>query len=107
MKRFGTVILASAMALVIGNVARADDSTPRVDRREVHQQQRIAQGVKSGELTPRETVRLEKGEAHIDRMEKRDKADGVITPAERARLTQAQNRESRRIYRLKHNARTQ
>jgi hypothetical protein len=107
MKRFGTMFLASVMALVLANVAQANDSTPRVDRREVRQQDRIGQGVQSGQLTPHETIRLEKGEARIGRMEARDKADGKVTPAERMRLARAQNHESRRIYRLKHNARTQ
>jgi hypothetical protein len=107
MKRFGTMFLASVMALVLANVAQANDSTPRVDRREVRQQDRIGQGVQSGQLTPRETIRLERGEARIGRMEARDKADGKVTRGERMRLARAQNHESRKIYRLKHNARTQ
>ena len=36
-----------------------------VDRREVRQQERIGEGVESGQLTPRETARLEGQEARI------------------------------------------
>jgi hypothetical protein len=39
-------------------------------------------------------------------MKQRAKADGTVTPRERERLTAAQNHESRKIYRKKHNART-
>ena len=49
---------------------------------------------------------LRMGERHIRRMERRAKADGSVTRGERRRLNHAQNRESRRIYRLKHNGRT-
>lgn len=96
-----------AMSVLTAAVAQAGTATPRVERREVRQQARIAQGVKSGALTPRETVRLERGQAHVGRIEARAKSDGVVTPAERARLAHAQNVQSRQIRRLKHNARTQ
>ncbi len=56
--------------------------------------------------TPRETTRLERGQAHVQRMEDRAKADGVVTKGERARLTQAENVESRRIRRQKHDRQT-
>ena len=81
-------------------------STPRIDRREVRQHARIHQGVKSGELTRPEARNLRKGQRHVHRMENRAKADGKVTPAERARITTAQNHQSNKIYRKKHNART-
>ena len=84
----------------------ASKSTPRIDRREVRQHARIHQGVKSGELTRPEARNLRKGQRHVHRMEHRAKADGKVTPAERARITAAQNHESRKIYRKKHNERT-
>jgi len=106
MKRTITIILIAAAAATLATTAFA--GTPREERREARQQARIGQGVASGQLTPRETVRLERGEQHIDRMEARAKAnDGKIGPAERARINRAQNRESRRIYRLKHNGNVQ
>lgn len=79
-------------------------ATPRIDKREANQERRIEQGERSGQLTPREAARLEKGEARIDNMEAKAKADGVVTPQERKRLRHAEDRESRRIYREKHDA---
>jgi len=100
------LVMAATMALT-ASLALAGTATPRVERRETRQQARIAQGVKSGQLTPRETVRLERGQAHVERVEGRVKSDGVVTPAERARLAQVQNVQSRHIRTLKHNARVQ
>lgn len=66
----------------------------------------IAQGVQSGELTPRETARLERKEARVQREIRRDRAahGGHLTPAEKARINRQQNRLSREIYREKHDA---
>jgi hypothetical protein len=79
--------------------------TPRINARQVRQQQRIAQGVRSGQLTPGETRRLERQQGRIRANKVQAKADGHVTPRERARLTRGQNRASRNIYRLKHNDR--
>ena len=78
-------------------------STPVVDQREAYQQARIQQGVSSGQLTPGETARLEHGQQHVQNVEARAKADGVVTPTERAHLAHAQDVQSRKIRRLKHN----
>ncbi len=75
--------------------------------REVRQQKRIEQGVKSGELTARETARLEQEQAKIEADREKALADGTLTGKEKARLTREQNRASRHIYRAKHNARKQ
>jgi hypothetical protein len=105
MKRLVTLILFAALTVVSVNVASADVSTPRVDRREARQHARIHQGVRSGELTRGEAMRLRAGQGHVRRMERRAVSDGRVGPRERARLERAQDRQSRRIYRLKHNAR--
>ena len=80
-----------------------------VDRREDRQQERIGQGVESGQLTPSETARLERQEQRIDNQVTAERAanGGHLTPAERAQVNREQNRESRRIYAAKHNARRQ
>ena len=80
-----------------------------VDRREDRQQDRIGQGVESGQLTPGETARLEHQEQRIDNQVKAERAanGGHLTAAERAQVNREQNRESRRIYAAKHNARHQ
>ena len=76
--------------------------TPRVNGREHHQQQRIRQGIQSGELTRREAARLEAEQAKIRVREAAYRADGYVSPAERARLNHELNETNRRIYRQKH-----
>lgn len=73
-------------------------------QRNVHQQSRIVEGVRSGELTTREAARLEAGQARNNAMQARAGADGHVGPHEQRRIQRAENRESRRIYRQKHNA---
>lgn len=97
-------VLAALVGLMAGS-ALAGDRTPVVTKRQHHQQARIRRGVRSGELTRAETRRLERGEAKIQRDKMKAKSDGVVTPKERAKLNREENRESRRIYRLKHNNR--
>ena len=77
-----------------------------IPQRERHQQQRIAQGVRSGSLTPAETARLEREEARNRAKTRRDRVDGGgMTAAERARAQQRLDRTSKDIARLKHNDR--
>src|SRR5712671_3669465 len=74
----------------------------KVGQRRENQQARIAQGVKSGQLTPAETAKLEKQVA-ADR-----KANGgTLTASEKKQINREQNQASRNIYRKKHNAATQ
>ena len=105
MKRILMGLALATLLITTAGLASANAATPRVNRREVHQHARIQQGVRSGRLTPGEAARLRAGQHHVHAMEHRAKSDGVVTPGERARLTHAQNRQSRHIYRLKHNAR--
>jgi len=76
-----------------------------INQRKVDQQDRIAQGVKSGQLTAGETSRLERQEAGINKEERgmRAQDNGHLTKADRQTIHQQQNQESRRIYRDKHN----
>jgi uncharacterized membrane protein YebE (DUF533 family) len=94
--------IAAAVLAGTTAVAAAQTATPGIDQRRENQQDRIGAGVASGQLTPRETMRLERGQQHIQNMENRAKADGVVTNAERARIQHAQDVQSRRIYREKH-----
>ena len=100
--------LKTAFAALIAAVAvpvlaqTATPATPGIDKREANQQQRIDQGIRSGQLTQKEAARLEKGQAHVEKMEDRAKADGKVTARERERIQHAQNVQSRKIYREKH-----
>ena len=80
--------------------------TPRIEHREARQQQRIQQGIASGQLTPKETARLEAQQGRIETAQAKAKSDGVVTARERASLTRRQNRASRNIHRQKHDAQT-
>lgn len=80
--------------------------TPRIDKREAIQTDRIEQGMNSGALTPGETARLDRGQARIQAGEAAAEADGKVTKRERVALKRAQNHQSHKIHRLKHDART-
>lgn len=104
MKR--AIILVAAVAIGVASLA-AQTATPRVTKRQVQQQARIKEGVKSGELNRREVRRLEREQAKIAIDKAKAKSDGVVTPAERAKLKREQNRASRHIARQKHDAQKQ
>lgn len=107
---FNSKVLVVAATLAIASVGAFAQATaltpsmPRVDQREAHQQNRIDQGVASGQLTARETNRLDKQQARVDNAEARAKADGSVTARERRHLNRMQNRASRNIHRQKHDA---
>jgi hypothetical protein len=81
---------------------QAQSAAPGVKKRQVNQQKRIKEGVKSGELTGKEVLRLEKQQAKTQRAKKNAKSDGKVTGKERARLHHRQNRTSRQVARQKH-----
>jgi hypothetical protein len=92
--------------MVVAMIAAGSAGAGVVQDRKENQQDRIANGVESGQLTARETARLERGEARVNRQERRMKADGTFGPRERARITREQNGLSRQIYRQKHDRQT-
>ncbi len=99
--------LTAAIALGLGFAFNAQAQTAASEtERNVDQQQRIEQGLKSGELTTREASKLEKGESRIDRTEKRDLRDGTLSAADKAQIQKQQNHESAAINNQKHDAQT-
>ena len=89
------------------STAQATDKDKIGDRKE-NQQDRIAKGVKSGQLTAGETANLETKEAAINGETKADRAanGGKLTVAEKAKVSKQQNSLSKQIYKDKHNANT-
>jgi DNA-binding transcriptional regulator of glucitol operon len=87
-------------------MAWAQTETPVIDKRQARQERRIAQGVASGQLTPKETAQLNRREARIANDEASAKADGKVTQAERQHLRHEENRASKAIHHKKHNAQT-
>lgn len=106
MKNAEKMFAALALVLLSAPVLAQNTATPRIDQRQQNQQDRIANGVRSGALTPTETRQLERREGKIAADERAAKADGKVTRAERAKLRREENRASRKIYQKKHNPRT-
>jgi hypothetical protein len=102
MKKIFFTLLAAAAAPAFAQ----SNTAPGFTQRDINQEQRIEQGLKSGELTTREAARLQREQGRIDQMESRALRDGNLSPAEKARINAAQNKASRDIAREKHDAQT-
>ena len=92
------------LGLVLASSGPVEAARP--DRRQTRQTARIHQGAKSGSLTKGETARLAAGQAKVQYQKKKARADGKVTRSERRRIERSQDRQSRRIFRTKHNQRT-
>jgi hypothetical protein len=91
-------------ASLLTTAAWAQTTPAELDQqRDVNQQQRIEQGLQSGQLSTKEAGSLERQEQHVDKMEAHDMKNGSISPSEQARLNAAQNRVSNDVYADKHN----
>lgn len=101
---FVSMLLAGMASLWLSAPVQARPHDPGVNARQHHQQQRIGQGVRSGDLTRGEARRLEREQRHIRHEERRYKSDGVLTVAERKDLHQDMNAASRHIYQERHDA---
>ncbi|HET6931441.1 MAG TPA: hypothetical protein VFI45_14045 [Candidatus Acidoferrum sp.] len=91
------------------NANTAQYGNNKVGQRRENQQDRIAQGVKSGQLTAGETAKLENQQKNINQQVKADRAanGGKLTPGEKSQINKEQNAASKNIYNKKHNANTQ
>jgi uncharacterized membrane protein YebE (DUF533 family) len=101
MKHASTFAAFAAIG-VLSLPVMAQTDTPNIDQRQINQQQRIDQGAQSGSLTNKEANHLENSQERIQGMEDKAKSDGSVTSQERKRLQQAENVQSRHIYRQKH-----
>jgi len=72
-------------------------------QRDINQEQRIDNGIKDGQLTNKEVSRLERGQAHVDAKEFRAGRDGHVSAGEAASIDKAQDKQSARIHKLRHN----
>lgn len=89
------------------NAAQTHYGNTEVGQRRENQQDRIAQGIRSGQMTPGEAARTENREQRINHSIAADRAanGGKLTPQERRNINARQNSASRQIYRQKHNSR--
>ncbi|HEY4210681.1 MAG TPA: hypothetical protein VGM84_04335 [Steroidobacteraceae bacterium] len=91
-----------ALSATASTVWAATPGAQEVTQRDVNQQERIEQGLQSGQLNTREAGKLEKDEARVDHLEQHDLKDGKLTPKETAQINAAQNRVSNQINQQKH-----
>jgi hypothetical protein len=84
---------------------RQTDPKSGIGKTEQTQQEHIAQGLKSGQLTAGESTKLENEEANINKERYNDihANGGKLTPQERAQIKQQQKQVSNQIYKDKHN----
>ena len=109
----GLMAIASAAAQTQNSntagagAGKVDPGHPRVNqvnRRETNQQNRIANGMKNGQLKPGQAARLERGEQRLQNNEKKDMAkdNGHLTKQDQKQLNKEANHMSKRIYNDKH-----
>ena len=100
-------ILHSAVLIGLAMPAAFAGQGGTINERKENQQDRIAQGVKSGELTAGETANLETKEAALNHEEHAMRAadGGKLTSGDRAVINHQQNKLSRQIYKEKHDGR--
>jgi hypothetical protein len=101
--RITHTLIAALSGLTL--LAAATPAEAGINKRQAHQQQRIARGVENGSLTGREAARLQRHQAHIARYEARSRADGFgLSRAERHRIGHMQRNASWNIRRQRHDA---
>lgn len=99
-----SLLIASS---VFTTSAMANTNSPLIDQKQQNQKGKIVQGVKSGELTGKETWRLGKQQAKIHHKEARFKSDGQFTRRERLAIHRDLGIASRNIYQQKHDGQVQ
>jgi hypothetical protein len=90
---------------VSGNPLSGSSQRMQADvQRNINQDKRIEAGVQNGSLTNREVGKLERGQAKVSNKEFVAGRDGHVGAAEQKRIQSAENRQSKRIYKQKHDA---
>jgi hypothetical protein len=97
-------LILIALVAMASNSAFAQSASNDFVERNINQQQRIEQGLQSGQLNTREAARLETQESKVESMEARALSNGNVSQNEARRIDQAQDRLSRNIYQEKHDA---
>ena len=101
------ILVTAALCTLLTGAGFAQVTGQTIQERKNDQQGRIAQGVRSGQMTAGETRNVERREASVNREERgmRRADGGHLTAGDKAALTRRQNHISRSIYKDKHNAR--
>lgn len=96
--------LSTVMLALVATVATTSVMADSINQRQHRQDKRIAQGIKSGELTKDEVKDLRAERRAIRTEERAYRADGKFTKAERKDVQQDLNQSSREIHQQKHDA---
>src|ERR1700733_4193342 len=101
------ILATAAFCTLLTGAGLAQVTGQTIQNRKNDQQGRIAQGVRSGQLTRGETRNVESRERSVNHEEHamRRADGGHLTAGDKAALTRRQNNISRSIYKDKHNAR--
>lgn len=107
MKIIAKTLLASSLCMLMAVPAHAgrNHDDDRLLNRVERQHQRIVGGVKSGELTRKETRKLKKQNHKTRKMARKFSADDMLSVKERRILSNRLDEASHRIYKFKHNDR--
>lgn len=99
--------LIAAPAMMIAQTPAQAAPKANIHQRQFNQQRRIAKGVRSGRINPRQAVRLERQHRNIHRAVRsmRARHNGHLTMRNRRAIYHRQNVASRRIFRARHNHR--
>ncbi|MEO8628702.1 MAG: hypothetical protein ABI612_11460 [Betaproteobacteria bacterium] len=98
-------LLAASLLSAWGTAAMAQNAADTVQRN-VNQEKRIEQGLKSGQLSTQEAGKLEREQAQVDKLESNALKDGKMSNAEKRRIERAENKTSADIHREKTDAQT-
>lgn len=94
-----SLVVVAVFAVLMGALPAA--AGPLGRDREQNQQQRIRDGVRSGELTRNEAEHLREQQQRVDARQHQARRDGVVTRREARRIDEAQDRANRSIARQK------
>lgn len=108
-KNLTIMIFTSAVITLLGfsSSVLAGVNGAGIDKVQKHQKGKLVQGVRSGELTGKETYRLGKQQKRIYQKEQQFKEDGNFTKRERAIVYKDLAKASGNIYKQKHDGQDQ
>lgn len=92
-----------AIISFLGTITFAQTQTPKINKTQKHQVEKIKDGVKSSELTKKEAKTLAAEQKYIRKEKAAAKADGIVTPAEKKEIAKDQAKASKDIAVKKHN----
>ncbi len=95
--KFTSIQLACLAATLASGMAHADSNIQDVQQRNVNQEQRILDGLKSGALATGEAAKLEREQQQISLMQANSLKHGGMTADEKARVMAQQDRVSQLI----------